>query len=103
MQINQNDFHSLLYIIKRQQLKKSPTSNSTVVTETVAFAMLCVAAYKVPPIRGQELYERDGRPALPVPNCPYGLCGRKATLNEQTNDPANLMSPLCSEECLICA
>ena len=23
----------------------------------------------------------DGRPGLPVPNSPYGLCGRKATLN----------------------
>ena len=22
-----------------------------------------------------------GRPGLPVPNSPYGLCGRKATLN----------------------
>ena len=30
----------------------------------------------------QELYEsRRGRPALPVPNSPYGLCGRKVTLN----------------------
>ena len=24
---------------------------------------------------------RGGRPELPVPNSPYGLCGRKATLN----------------------
>ena len=32
--------------------------------------------------RGQELCEsRDSRPGLPVPNSPYGLCGRKATLN----------------------
>ena len=30
----------------------------------------------------QELCEsRGGRPGLPVPNSPYGLCGRKATLN----------------------
>ena len=30
----------------------------------------------------QELYGgRDGRSGLPVPNSPYGLCGRKATLN----------------------
>ena len=29
-----------------------------------------------------ELCEsRGGRPGLPVPNSPYGLCGRKATLN----------------------
>ena len=26
---------------------------------------------------------RGGRPGLPVPNSPYGLCGRKATLNER--------------------
>ena len=30
--------------------------------------------------RAQELREsRGGRPGLPVPNKPYGLCGRKAT------------------------
>ena len=30
----------------------------------------------------KELCEsRDGRPGPPVPNSPYGLCGRKATLN----------------------
>ena len=29
-----------------------------------------------------ELCERrGGRPGLPVPNSPYGLCGREATLN----------------------
>ena len=32
--------------------------------------------------RAQELcWSRGGRPGLPVPNSPYGLCGRKATLN----------------------
>ena len=32
--------------------------------------------------RAQELREsRGGRPGLPVPNSPYGLRGRKATLN----------------------
>ena len=32
-------------------------------------------------IRGQELCESGGgRPGLPVPNSPYGLCGRQATL-----------------------
>ena len=32
--------------------------------------------------RSQELCEsRGGRPGLPVPNSPYGLCGRKATLS----------------------
>ena len=30
----------------------------------------------------QELCEsRGGRPGLPVPNGPYGLCGHEATLN----------------------
>ena len=30
----------------------------------------------------KELCEsRCGRPGRPVPNSPYGLCGRKATLN----------------------
>ena len=37
------------------------------------------------PLRGaraQELCEsRGGRPGFLVPNSPYGLCGRKATLN----------------------
>ena len=32
----------------------------------------------------QELREnRCGRPGLPVPNSPYGLCGREATLEEE--------------------
>ena len=32
--------------------------------------------------RAQELCEsRGGRPGLPVPNSPYGLCERKATLH----------------------
>ena len=32
--------------------------------------------------RAQELSEsRGGRPGLSVPNIPYDLCGRKATLN----------------------
>ena len=36
--------------------------------------------------RAQELCEsRGGRPGLPVPNSPYGLCGRKATLNSHSS------------------
>ena len=32
--------------------------------------------------RAQELCDsRGGRPGLPVPDKPYGFCGRKATLN----------------------
>ena len=34
--------------------------------------------------KAQELCEsRGGRPGLPVPNSPYGLSGRKATLNDE--------------------
>ena len=34
----------------------------------------------------QELCERrGGRPELPVSNSPYGLCGRQATLNWNSN------------------
>ena len=34
--------------------------------------------------RAQELCEsRGGSPGLPVPNSPYGLCGRKATVEEE--------------------
>ena len=37
-------------------------------------------------IRANELCEnRRGRPGLSVPNSPYGLCGRKATLNSNLN------------------
>ena len=33
-------------------------------------------------IRGQELCEcRGGRPGLPAPPSPHGLCGRKSKLN----------------------
>ena len=36
--------------------------------------------------RAQELCEsRGGRPGLPVLNSPYGLCGGKATLNEENS------------------
>ena len=36
--------------------------------------------------RDHKLCEsRDGRPGLPVPNSSYGLCGRKATLNSNSD------------------
>ena len=36
-------------------------------------------------VRVQELCEsRGGRPGLPVPNRPYGLCGRDAALDWMT-------------------
>ena len=36
--------------------------------------------------RPQEVCEsRGGRPGLPAPNSPYGLCGRKATFDEEAS------------------
>ena len=52
---------------------------------------LCVLGYKSDwslrrTTRAQKLCEsRGGRPGLPVPNKPYGLCGRKATLNSRVS------------------
>ena len=37
----------------------------------------------VPTVRSCVSESRGGRPCLPVPNKPYGLCGRKATLNDE--------------------
>ena len=37
---------------------------------------------------------RGGRPGLPVPNSPYGLCGRKATLNANTQHVSEPRSSL---------
>ena len=46
--------------------------------ETVKRGPPCVKIHH----KAQELCEsRGGRPGLPAPNSPYGLCGRKATLN----------------------
>ena len=43
---------------------------------------ICRASGKEPFNKANELCEsRGGRPGLPVPNSPYGLCGRKATFN----------------------
>ena len=37
--------------------------------------------------RAQELCgSRGGRSGLPVPNSPYGLCGRKATFEEEEGE-----------------
>ena len=34
-------------------------------------------------LKAQKLREsRGGRPGIPVPNSPYGLCGRKETLEK---------------------
>ena len=41
------------------------------------------ATLNVERFRAQELCEsRGGRPGLPVPNSPYGLCWRKVTFEE---------------------
>ena len=42
-------------------------------------------------LKAQTMCEsRGGRPGLPVPNSPYGLCGRKATLTEDEKEEAGL-------------
>ena len=47
--------------------------------------------------RGQELCEsRGGRPGLPVPNNPYGFCGRKIPLN--LNSARVRAQELCESE-----
>ena len=44
--------------------------------------IVLMVSVDVKPFRAQDLCEsRGGRHGLPVPNSPYGLCGRKATLN----------------------
>ena len=49
--------------------------------------------------RAQELCEsRGGRPGLPVPNSLYGLCGRKATLNWNSQFRRVAKSP-CQSTC----
>ena len=52
------------------------------------FPYLCFC-FPLPPGRAQELCEgRGGRPGLPVPNKPYGLCGRKAPWKKKTPWPS---------------
>ena len=51
--------------------------------------------------RAQELCEsRGGRPGLPVPNNPYGLCGCRATLNQNLEN-ADTTLTLSGAECRI--
>ena len=48
-------------------------------------------------VRVQELCEsRGGRPGLPVPNSPYGFCGRKETVH------LNLLWILCKRDSNFC-
>ena len=45
-------------------------------------------------IRARDLCESwGGRPGLEVPNCPYGLCGRKATLNVNYDNNNRIIFP----------
>ena len=47
----------------------------------LSFFLFLFLFFLNPAMRAQEPCEgRGGRPGLPVPNSPYGLCGRKATL-----------------------
>ena len=63
----------------QQQRPESPMVNTTFINSTRnTSSTICASA----PNRAQELCESGGgRPGLPVTDSPYGLCGRKATLN----------------------
>ena len=54
--------------------------------EVVSFSLMRTERHTAQPyiVRAQELCESRGeRTGLPVPNGPYGLCGRKATLKKK--------------------
>ena len=52
------------------------------VIHSFCFVPRIIATATIFNFRAQQLCEsRGGRPGLPVPNSPYDLCGRKATLN----------------------
>ena len=44
-------------------------------------------------LRSCTCESRGGRPGLPVPNSPYGLFGRKTTLNSNFGDEAVSPAP----------
>ena len=56
-------------------------------------------------VRAQGLFDgRDDRPGFPVPNSPYGLCGRKAALNcsiSELRGCVNLEVAVLGSACLI--
>ena len=59
-------------------IKVKSAANHLPYTKQVALGILGQCNVEV----AQELCEsRGGRPGLPVPNSPYGLCGRKTILN----------------------
>ena len=47
---------------------------------------------------------RGGRPGLPVPNSPYGLCGRKATFKEGNTAPNFMVfcTPTFEDDLFVC-
>ena len=56
-------------------------------------------------LRAQELCgSRGGRPGLPVPNGPYGLCGRKATFKEGNTVPNFMVfcTPAFEDDLFVC-
>ena len=65
---------SLVKMISRNHLKELAIPRHILFKKS---GLLCQ------PMRAQELCEsRGGHPGLPIPNNPYGLCGRKATMHD---------------------
>ena len=74
-----NLFFCFLHPVNRYSYKYQSSPSLIVLTVSVDVKQLWTWPQT---LRTQELCEsRGGHPGLPVPNSPYGLCGRKATLN----------------------
>ena len=60
----------------------APVPNKPTVSVDVKQHFIIITWAPRQSVRSQDLCKsRGGRPGLPVPNSPYGLYGRKATLN----------------------
>ena len=92
--------------IKKYAAKKPAEHRSCVKVEAAVLGSLSLISLMVSvdvkqhctqTLRAQELCEsRGGRPGLPVPDKPYGFCGRKATWKKKKRnreDRYGLQSP----------
>ena len=80
------DFSGIKFVLTVHPQKKNAPSPLPLIqplSRSAARTMDVVGPLSVLSLHGvQELCEsRGGRPGLPAPNSPYGLCRRKATLN----------------------
>ena len=63
------------------------SANDTFIAESVYLIYIYIYPSTHCCDRAQELCEsRGGRPGLPVPNSPFGFCGRKATLKNRIQE-----------------